>query len=985
MNNGEWIRRHAIEDILKAIDTTDRTTDIFYISSKGGEGKTVLLRQIGQELGSSDGITACFPWSGIMDLYHDEMNSSSGLEAHLSMVLETTGEFDRFHRRREEWTARREAGLVGQELEAERRRMADLFAAAMNAVSVKSRVIIALDTVERMQYEIDEVQKRTGLEGESTTVRAWLLDQLCRWENCVVLLAGRPEEFPYLGQALREIIAGKHGIRFHPVELGGFNEQEVAEYFEKKSGRYPALLEIEPELRQHLWKVTEGNPIRLDLAAEIIQHGLDLERFRQAVMQSSPGEVHEEIDRLLIDHVMRGEPDSSLRDVLRFLAIARKGLDADLLQHLAGEWDLEACRERLADVAKRGFVKRPAGEERLFLHDELYILCDRHLLLADEVQRLSQKIVDRYEAHQETIKDRKALQDSQVESLIYRLRANPVEGYRWYAQKADAAIRASEVGFEMRMRNEVMAFLKSKSPIDQRILRDAHELRSEFNCDAVANWIKRLMIRGENLRAVEVAETAAADGAVLCPAEGIYTELSLAERAVYYAQALIYTGRAEEAVKLLRRLVQDMQADQKPDDLARVEPETYAGRKRNMILGRAHNNLGYADWTQLGHLRLSLREFHDALPYFRASNLTEELANTNDNMGRVWALLRHQSRAESLVEDGLRLRQKLSLPYRKALSLNSRAIVHLEFAEPHRAERLASDALAICRGLGAKRGIGLASITLGHALRDKSTLSKDSLYTYPEAVDMLGQAAEHLERALKIFTEEVQEPIRAVEALNELGCVYRARAVLEDTQGSDHLILRAVSGEAVEYLEKSIALAKEQKLNLMLADSYEDLAQVHLLRRDYDKVESTLKLAEEVVPEEYHVRQGAGWSDMPEDMSVESFWLQLGKIELLRGSVTFDMGTSHGVQPATSEVLDATIPHYLLSTAYFERFSERAVGLRETFRQMYQRFSTCNLEDLTHMQQRLVEVASSYCIEIRRLGKFFQDTLGLAVHWPNST
>ncbi|NLF14136.1 MAG: hypothetical protein GX597_20325, partial [Anaerolineaceae bacterium] len=180
MNNGEWIRRHAIEDILKAIHTTDRTTDIFYISSKGGEGKTVLLRQVGLELGSSDGITACFPWSGIMDLYHDEMNSSSGLEAHLSMVLETTGEFDRFHRRRDEWTARREAGLVGQELEAERRRMADLFAAAMNAVSVKSRVIIALDTVERMQYEIDEVQKRTGLEGESTTVRAWLLDQLCR-------------------------------------------------------------------------------------------------------------------------------------------------------------------------------------------------------------------------------------------------------------------------------------------------------------------------------------------------------------------------------------------------------------------------------------------------------------------------------------------------------------------------------------------------------------------------------------------------------------------------------------------------------------------------------------------------------------------------------------------------------------------------------------------------------------------------------------
>ena len=980
MNNGEWIRRHATDDILKAIHTTDRTTDIYYISSKGGEGKTVLLRQVGLELGSPDGIAAYFPWSGILDLYHAEINSSSGLEEHLSTALESAGEFDDFHRKRDEWTARREAGLPGLELEVERKQLAELFAGGVNAVSRWERIVIALDTVERMQYEIDEVQKRTGLESESTTVRAWLLDQLCRWENCVVLLAGRPEESPYLGQALRETLVGKPGLRFHPVELGGFSEQEVAEYFEKKAYHYPALREIEPELRQRLWGVTEGNPIRLDLAAEIIQHGLDLEPFRQAVMQSSPGEVHEEIDRLLVDHVMRGEPDSSLRDVLRFLAIARKGLDAELLQQLAGEWDLEACRERLAGVAKRGFVKRPAGEERLFLHDELYILCDRHLLHADEVQRLSQKIVDRYEAHQETVKERKALQDSQVESLIYRLRANPVEGYRWYVREADAPIRASEVGFELRMRNEVLAFLNSKSPIDQRILRDAPGLLDEFNCDAVPNWIKRLMVRGENQRAVAVAEASMAAGEPLCPGRGPIAEIARAETSVYHAQALIYIGQTKKAVEILAGTIRALEGERKPDDLALEDASSYEGWRRNMILGRAHNNLGYVYWMHMGHLRLALTEFQAALPYFRASDLGEELANTNDNMGRVWALLRHRTRAETLVDDGLRLRNEQGLPYRTALSLNSRAIVHLEFAEPHRAERLATDALAIFRGIPAQRGIGLASITMGHALRNKSNLWRDGLYSYQDAAEMLGRAAEHLDRAVQIFAEEVQEPLRRVEALNELGCIYRARAALDQQKADEPRLFRAASGAAVEYLMKSIELAEKLDLPLLLADSCEDLAQVYLMRKEYDKAHSMLDRGEQVVPEGYRLRPGREWSAIKTESAIESFWLQLGKIELLRGNVSFDIGTENGKRPVTRDVLEETMLHYLSSTAYFERFSEQAVGLGETFRQMYHRFRTCSHEDLAYLQERVPDLAAEYgIVSLERLGRFFEDTLGLAI------
>ena len=411
----EWIPRKTMPDILKAIEATDRSTHVFYITSKGGEGKTILLRQIGMKLGSPDGITPCFPWSGILDLYHSDVNTNSGLEAHLSQALETAGEFQSYRDEHDAYAARREAGLIGWELEAERARMAEVFAECMNAVTRWSRVVIALDTTERIQYELDEIQKLCQMEDESTTVKAWLLDQLRRWENCVVLLVGRPEEAEsYLGEALAKALTADPRIRYEAITLGGFDEDEARAYFAQKESEFPAVRELDPDFRHRLWEVTEGSPIRLDLAIEVIQHGLGFDKFREKVEKGSAKEVCQEIDRLLIDHVMRGEPDSSVRDVLRYLAVARKGLDAELLHYLAGERDLNKCQARLDAVAERSFVKQRPADGRLFLHDEMYQLCDTHLLHSAEVQSLSQRVIEWYDAQIDAIDDRDRLKDLQT-------------------------------------------------------------------------------------------------------------------------------------------------------------------------------------------------------------------------------------------------------------------------------------------------------------------------------------------------------------------------------------------------------------------------------------------------------------------------------------------------------------------------------------------------------------------------------------------
>ncbi|MCG2768949.1 MAG: hypothetical protein L6435_11295, partial [Anaerolineae bacterium] len=541
----KWIPRKIMRKIQKAIDATDRSTYVFYVTGEGGDGKTILLRQVGTSLGSQDGIAPCAPWSGIQDLYDPNVNSNSGLEARLSDALETDHEFQDYRAARDRYDAAREAGLPAGELEVERAHIADAFAECVNEVTRWSRAVIALDTTERIQYEWDEIQKSYGLESESTTVKAWLLDQLLRWQNCVVLLAGRPEkDDPYLRKALAETLGADPRVRYEAISLGGFTKDEANAYFRQKKEEYPELESIDSAFWDRLWQVTKGSPIRLDLALEVIRHGLGFDEFRRRVEKGATEEVIGEIDRLLIQHVINGDSDDSIRKVLRYLAIARRGLNAALLDHLEVEWDLDECQRLLDAVADREFVKCHPEDERLFLHDEMYRLCDENLLRPEDVQRLSQHIVEWYEQQTDATTDENRRERLRTDSLLYRLRANPREGYHWYARQAEFAIRAAQVGYEMRLRSEVRAFIRSPSEIDRLLLSDTPGLTQEINCDSASRWVKRLLARGEYKKAIDVAEPACITG--LCPLKDPKFTLALADLEVYHAQALIYLGRVDD-------------------------------------------------------------------------------------------------------------------------------------------------------------------------------------------------------------------------------------------------------------------------------------------------------------------------------------------------------------------------------------------------------------------------------------------------------
>jgi tetratricopeptide (TPR) repeat protein len=494
----------------------------------------------------------------------------------------------------------------------------------------------------------------------------------------------------------------------------------------------------------------------------------------------------------------------------------------------------------------------------------------------------------------------------------------------------------------------------------------------------VARWIKRFMSRGLYDKATSIGDALRKSPNQFIRPNLSNSRLAQADAEVYYAQALIYTGKeVDEGIALLKKHILDLEGQQKPDDLARQgNPHEYISWKRNLVLGRGHNNLGYAYWIEKSHYQLALREFRLAVPYFRASDMDEENATTCDNMGRVCTLLYESGRAEALLDDSLALREKLGRSYRIGLSLNSRAICCLTFEQPHRARQLAKEALKIFEDLGALRGIGLASISLGRSLRQLGNLGAAGLYSSNETEELFKLSEKTLNEAISIFGGKIHEPVRLIEAYNELGCTYRdwaAKAAKENRSTAKYI------QNAIANLENSMTLS-EASHPVFYIDSCEDLAQIHYQKEDFERSEDWLQIAEDRVPSDYKLHEGKGISAIAEEELIEEYFLMLGKIELTRGYISFDRGIRIGGSQIPRDDLVQSIRHFAFAVTYFERFSDRAAGLEKAYKQLYERFKKCKHDDLRYLlEQAIPDIARQYGLDPKWLSRFFEDTLGLAL------
>jgi tetratricopeptide (TPR) repeat protein len=248
----------------------------------------------------------------------------------------------------------------------------------------------------------------------------------------------------------------------------------------------------------------------------------------------------------------------------------------------------------------------------------------------------------------------------------------------------------------------------------------------------------------------------------------------------------------------------------------------YSSRREKLEvdLGRLYNNWGYTYRTK-GDWKRALEYYNKALSL---PGPPKNIARTLNNAGFVHFLRGDLIAARTYIGRSLSLRRQLNIPYELGLGYNTMGIVMEHSGRYDDGADLYDKAVAAFEEAKSERGRALALINLGRLRRITNSFENATIYL-EEAEDIL---------------KRKRDNDYLVEALNELGCVYRQRGEEGDWE------------KGGQYLEQSYDLAGAIGNIFRMADNLEDLSLLHvrwardeLGRGDKESVERHLALAEE--------------------------------------------------------------------------------------------------------------------------------------------
>jgi len=1051
-----WVSRKVTKELhtqlVQAATSATSAVLVYLITGPAGSGKTFLGRDLGVLLNSQDGYTpgqeGSLYWPGILDVFDPSTNNNFGLETRIRESFGTFGfHFEDYERERNLYELRYKTGYRGPSMEKQRQVIEAAFARGMAEISAQGYPIIPIDTIERLDISVDDVQQQLQLQSDTASVVGWLLFQITEMERGAVILLGRPTR--YFEAALRDAIrqAQEKGARIELREthLESLDPEDLDAFYDNRVQRYPDLEKIlSPRIRKVLAEKTKLNPLSLDMALQALLETAN-PRIVLDILQKQHGKQDETgvnlLQAELLEAYMDVLSDQKRKTLLHYLAVARNGLFDELLRHLQPKRADQFIHE-LTLIAQLPFIKVrnvyiniPDLQERrprptYFLHDEMYLLYDRqiekdagliHTIVEDserianwyehkiaagqeqDAKRALEKISDDLEL--KGIPSGSTTNDLIVESLLYRLRANPQKGYNWYLFQEDYAIRNSiSIGLDMRLRDEVgrvvnTAFAKKGEPgyslssaVDrENILHCTSDLLKQYQVDSAILWVKRLSARGKQDEAIRVAEH------YLPIAEEIYLQnseeyvLLLAELLLWYGQALMYNAKTNLAIEKYQRVLKLLNIEKELTEFNQFILESSLDAlkiwRRCLVGGRALNNLGYLYWRNRGQYRLAIQYYQYASSIFRVASLAgikgveEEAANTMDNTARVYSELGFDSRAIDLVRRGLDQRKKLGLSYRKALSNCSHAIILSTIGDYDKALEEIDNALLDFGSAETGRGKGIASIIRGTLLRRKAEEWRETGQSRAAAVRETESAEAALRQAADIFAANVLEPLLLVQVYNELGCCLRARYfLLRDYPGAANY-LPAIYTQAEASLKKSMLDASTHELCVERLDSLQDLSVLYLRANQLDKALQSCKEIEDFIKKDalnHTIRPGIGLEKLDKENSIDAYYKLLGQVELTEGAINYAQGGGD-IGPIDSKTYIDTIKHYIFALIYFRHYSTETYSLQRTFGRMYKRFEKCDFKTQNEIVNNVVPtLIDEYKLPAEPIRDFLADIFGFS-------
>ncbi|MBI1296780.1 tetratricopeptide repeat protein [bacterium] len=966
-------RHDEIAKVIETVEGAGHNSRLIHLYGGGGIGKTRLLGSLLNVFTSNQ---AYLVPSELIDLYHAETNAVEGLIAEIYRVLKDNASFPNYEqsiRDLQELLANRPE--ANQAIAKARDGAIDNFVEDLRIISQAKKIMIALDTAEKLDLQRNPLAQQLGvIEWRKDTI-SWLCDIVSQVSQVVVLLAGRPSR-----TGLHDEFRAQIGEQYIPFLLPGLFEDEAQAYFdaviaalansklEDDQRIAKRLNKISSQMRQVIFYALRDDtspptirPIWLALAIDYlsINTGPVISEFLLSIEEAKllSADICASVRDKLGSAFTRALAQARPTDVLvRNLGWLRKGATAELLAMISGI-EAEDFAKGWEHMRTLSFIKQRPRDQRLFLHDETYEIIERFMLhqVPDaERERIFNKLQEHYEraiteigTKIDELIDPFAESASQIvnnpeefgdlnrsrhtlyiEDVYYSLRQNAFKGFQKYFNYAEEAVLYNDEELGVLLRAEMRSFV-----VESNIPHQADGIDGLNYTDVVVDesvrWIKWMHTRSKNDEALALAHTLATTlhAQIVAPG-GI---LGQAELNSWHGLIEAEIGNYNEAFRFLTEAVDRLV------EYGKHNPKTprWAG-----ILARAYNNLGYT-YDIVGRSHRSVQAYREALPLWRALHFEGDHANTLNNLGYAHAQIGEYDAAQICIRDGLRLRERQGLRPSVGYSLSTLAAVNIEAFASEIAIEQARRAIKIFQQTDSRRGEGMGYRTLAEAMRrvSGSPTSRQQALSIP----LLEEAEEHALSAVNIFRHEVNEPVRLVWALLELGCVYREWYVWrtkssqklspkETREERDLLTAKAIFDLGNAAFAEAADLAEEHRLPAQGLDALISYARLHYFRDGAQQTTQSQQIRHKVetIFANHYTLNDMFYNHEIGSIPRDAMLIRLGDWHTFLGKEALDNYTS---DPST--LLCKAAKHFGLAFRCYGAYSNQIIRKQRTSRSLF--------------------------------------------------
>ena len=958
---------------------------VVFFTGDGGIGKTRFLLDI---LDRTRKDPALIPARQIIDFYHIQNHTTDGLIESICAVLPSEA-FAAYQEERLIFERMRLSGNPSG-LREQHQRVFDTFAADLRSLSATKPVLIALDTAERLLYATGRAAQTIGDAAESWQ---WLCQLLPTLQNVILLVAGRRES-----SDLQKYVE-QQNVALIMEEIPPFSEEESLQYFEAvlkmdlggEAGQAIArLAAFDEETRRTAAICAGGLPITLALLIDFlsvasageIPDDLKLSPAEATLrMQTEPGEVQRRLQEAFIRRILGAH---RIGDTILALGRLPKGADAELLARVM-DIAVEEATQRLVEVKHLSIVKMRPSDQRYFLHDVLYEMLNKYIyggrgdtkaeLVSQQVlryydellTRIQQKISDWFQPVFETGKPSFELltlaefiverQTILSEILYYRLRQDPISGFKRYYRYMREAILSGQPLLDLLLQTELLAFWYERDPDWQKEEIDGLPRYLVESLLAIRP-ITRACAEGKNDEAirlaVEIRNKRPKDLFTLSRPE------TLAIFNAWEAAARIYVG-GDENMTLSYDILTNAIEEVSPLVAANGDDESLRGWRQKAVLAFAYRVRGYLYWVR-GDVQKSVSDYTEAVQLWRDVNLIIEYARSLNDLGFARSELGEVDDARALIEEAIRLQIGLGQYSMVALSINASALVELGQGKYDAAIKHSKQALSIFRSLGYIRGEGLALIALADSSRP--FIGSVDVQSSGNRIRYLKDAAGYAERALTIFSDAIHEGSRQIQALNSLGCAQRDWAFLHLVQPDPSENPHEIKLQAEANLRKAAELAGAAYPHHRII-ALVNLGWLGCYKQDDALIDEVLTEVDKIIPAEYKINPDAGQPSIGREVAEIHFWPQMGKLLMLSGIRNFEryqsLENSTGVVSAADPLFKA-VQDFTLSLEYNALYSPNSFGIEKAKRVIYDHLKELPASVLRRVSNLVRQVANEHHI-----------------------